>query len=235
LTLSPAASAIVHSALYPLANSANNQFTYAQRKLTTQNQGDIKIDWVLSKKDHLFGRYSQQDVENPTTETYVLANNGITNFSYPLKNAVVDWTREVSEHIINEARAGFSYFPINQGFSNPTGQNLPQTFGIPGSPSTFLPALGGTFGNVATIANNLGASNVFADTVIQFSDSLIIVHGNHDFHTGFQFNRYRDNFLYPGNEGLAGQFNFNGQYTSLAGAGGSGLADFLLCLPNNLG
>lgn len=235
LTLSPAATAIVNSAFYPLPNSANNKLTYAQRKVTNQDQGDIKIDWQLSEKDHLFGRYSQQDVENPTTETYVLANNGITNFSYPLKNAVVNWNRIISSNIINEARAGFSYFPINQGFSNPTGKNLPQTFGIPGSPSTFLPALVGAFGNTATIANNLGASNVFADTVIQISDSLIISHSAHEFHAGFQFNRYRDNFLYPGNEGLAGQFGFNGQYTSLAGSGGSGLADFLLGLPNNLG
>jgi hypothetical protein len=235
LALSPAAKAIVNSALYPLANSGNNQLTYAQRKITNQDQGDIKIDWQLSAKDHLFGRYSQQDVENPTTETYVLANNGITSFSYPLKNGVFDWTRNISEHVINDARAGFNYFPINQGFSNPTGQNLPQTFGIPGSPSTFLPALGGTFGNTATIANNLGASNVFADTVIQLSDSLIVIHGSHDFHTGFQFNLYHDNFLYPGNEGLAGQFGFNGQYTSQGGVGGSGLADFLLGLPNNLG
>ncbi len=238
LTLSPAAKAIVNSALYPLPNAGNNQLVYAQRKITNQDQGDLKIDWQVSGKDHVFGRYSQQDVENPTTETYVLANNGITNFSYPLKNAVVDWTRNISDHVINDARAGFNYFPISQGFSNPTGQNLPQTFGIPGSPSTFLPSLGGTFGNVATIANNLGASNVFADTVIQLSDSLIIIHGNHDFHTGFQFNRYRDNFLYPGNEGLAGQFNFNGQYTnnpSQPGVGGSALADFLLGLPNNVG
>src|SRR5437016_1608175 len=125
----------------------------------------IKSDYTLTVKDHLYDRYSHQYVENPTTETYVLANNGITNFSYPLKNAVLDWTRDISNHVINDARVGFNYFPINQGFSNPTGQNLPQTFGIPGSPSTFLPALGGTFGNVATIANNLGASNVFADTV----------------------------------------------------------------------
>ncbi|HEV3040639.1 MAG TPA: carboxypeptidase regulatory-like domain-containing protein [Candidatus Angelobacter sp.] len=235
LTLSPAAKAIVNSALYPLPNSGNNQLTYAQRQVTNQDQGDLKIDWQISSKDHVFGRYSQQDVEAPTTETYLLANNGITNFSYPLKNAVFDWTRNVTERIVNDARVGFNYFPINQGFSNPTGQNLPQTFGIPGSPSTFLPSLGGTFGNVATIANNLGASNVFADTAIQFSDSLIISHGTHEFHTGFQFNRYRDNFLYPGNEGLAGQFNFNGQYTSQAGVGGSGIADFLLGLPNSLG
>ena len=60
--------------------------------------------------------------------------------------------------------------------------------------------------------------------------------GNHDFHVGLQFKNYRDNFLYPGNEGLAGFFNFNGQYTGNGGSSlGSGLADFMLGLPDNLG
>src|SRR5215469_2605088 len=129
LTLSPAALAIVKSSLYPLPNAANNKFVYQQTTQTNENQGDIKIDWVLSQKDHFFGRYTQQDVENPTTETYLLASNGITNFSYPLKNLVLDWTRAISPSLLNDLRFGVNYFPINQGYTNPTGQNLPQTFG----------------------------------------------------------------------------------------------------------
>ena len=72
--------------------------------------------------------------------------------------------------------------------------------------------------------------------MIQIGDSIVKTYGNHEFHLGLQFNNYRDNFLYPGNEGLAGFFNFNGQYTGNGGTSlGSGLADFLLGLPNNLG
>jgi hypothetical protein len=235
LTLSPAASAIVNSALYPQANSPGNVLRYAQRVVNNADQGDVKIDWTPSEKDRISGRYSQQSVRNPTIETYLLADNGITDFNYPLRNGVVDWTRTLNSTTLNDLRLGLSYFPVNQGFSNPTGKNLPQTFGIPGSPSTFLPAITGLFGGVANIANNLGASNVFADTVIQIGDSLVKTHANHEFHVGFQFNRYRDNFLYPGNEGLAGFFNFNGQYTGNGTIAGSGLADFLLGLPNQLG
>lgn len=237
LTLSPAALAVVNSSLYPLPNVGLNGLTYSQRVENNANQGDLKLDWVPSQKDHVFGRYSQQDVENPTIETFVLASNGITNFSYPLKNGVVDWTRTLSATTVNDFRVGASHFPVFQGFSNPTGQNLPQTFGIPGSPSTFLPSLAGFNDGITGIGNNLAQTNVFADTVIQFGDSLLLSRGKHEFHTGFQFNRYRDNFLYPGNEGLAGQFSFNGQYTSntAAGATGAGSADFLLGLPNSLG
>jgi hypothetical protein len=236
LTLSPAASAIVNSALYPAANAAGNILQYHQSILNNADQGDVKIDWTPNEKDRIYGRYSQQSVRNPTTETYVLADNGITDFNYPLKNGVVGWTRTIDPSLINDFRAGFSYFPVSQGYSNPTGENLPVTFGIPGSTSTFLPSIQGLFGGVGNIANNLSAFNTFNDTVLQIGDSIVKTHGNHEFHVGFQLNNYRDNFLYPGNEGLAGFFNFNGQYTGNGGTSlGSGLADFLLGLPNNFG
>src|SRR5271156_4829165 len=214
LTLSKAATNIVNSPLYPMANAANNIFQYSQRVLDDGDQGDLKIDWTPNEKDRIFGRYSQQSFRNPTTQTYELANNGFTNFSYPLKNGVVGWTRNIDPTLINDFRAGFSYFPVNQGFTNPTGENLPQMFGIPGSTSSFLPAIGGQFGGVATLANNLGAFNTFNDTVFQIGDSIVKTHGNHEFHAGIQFNNYRDNFLFPGIEGLAGLFNFSGQYTA---------------------
>ena len=237
LTLSSVATSIVNSPLYPAANGLNNTLNYTQITSNDSDQGDVKIDWVPTEKDRVFGRYSQQSVRNPTTETFVLANNGITDFNYPLRNGVVDWTHTISPTLLNDLRLGLTYFPVNQGFSNPTGQNLPALFGIPGTSSTFLPAFTGLFGNVATFGNQLSAANVFADTVIQAGDSLLKTYGNHEFHFGFQFNRYRDNFLYPGIEGLAGFFNFNGQYTSnpTAANSGSGLADLLLGLPNNLG
>jgi hypothetical protein len=245
LTLSAAATSIVNSSLYPTA--PNNLLQYTQVTSQDSDQGDAKVDWTPTEKDRIFGRYSQQSVRNPTTETFLLANNGTTDFNYPLRNGVVDWNHTLSPTLLNDLRLGLTYFPVNQGYSNPTGQDLPKMFGIPGSPSTFLPAIGGQFGGVATIGNNLSQANVFADTVIQAGDSVVKTIGNHEIHAGFQFNRYRDNFLYPGNEGLAGFFNFNGQYTSnpavfVPGSGGltpsntgSGLADFLLGYPNNVG
>ena len=236
LTLSPAAVKIVNSPLYPLANSPGNRLQYAQRILNNADQGDVKIDWTPSEKDRIFGRYSQQSVRNPTTASFVLAPNGITNFQYPLQNGVIGWTRTITPTLVNDFRAGVSYFPVSQGYSNPTGQNLPEVFGIPGSPSTFLPRMTGLFGGVTELANPLAQFNTFADTVIQIGDSIVKTHGNHEFHVGLQFKNYRDNFLYPGNEGLAGFFNFNGQYTGNAGSSqGSGLADFMLGFPNNLG
>ncbi|MGB8064304.1 MAG: TonB-dependent receptor [Candidatus Sulfotelmatobacter sp.] len=233
LTLSPAATSIVNSPLYPTA--PGNILTYLQTTLNSADQGDIKIDWTPNDKDRISGRYSQQSVRNPTTQTFLLANNGFPSNLYPLHNGVLDWTHSINPTMLNDLRVGFSYFPVSQNYANPVNENLPTTFGIPGSPVSFMPSIQGLLSGVSTIGNALSAANIFADTVLQADDSLLKTIGNHDFHVGFQFNRYLDNFLYPGNEGLAGFFNFNGQYTAQGTTGGSGLADFMLGLPNNYG
>jgi len=237
LTLSPAARAIVTSALYPAASVGTTTLDYSQKIQNSADQGDLKIDWTPTDQDHVSGRYSQQSVRNPTTQTFLLAKNGFTDFKYPMRNGVVDWTHTINASLLNDLRLGLSYFPVSQGYANPSGKNLPQTFGIPGSSSSFIPGFGGTGFNNEDFGNNLSAFNVFADTVIQVGDSILKTYGSHEFRAGFQFNRYRDNFLYPGNEGLAGFFNFTGQYTGNPGAAGSGsgLADFMLGLPTQLG
>lgn len=240
LSLSPAASALVNSSLYPAPNGPGNTFFFNQVAKNNLNQGDFKLDWRPTNNDSYVVRYSQQDAESPVTATYALNPSGISSNSYPLHNFVADWTRTLSSSMVNDARFGVQYFPVDQVFSNPTGQNLPQTFGIPSSPSSFLPSLfsaagGPGFGNVANIGNNLVNQASFHDTVIQFSDVLSKDVGHHGLRTGFQINRYRDNFLFPGVEGLAGQIGFSGQYTGNGTPGsGSGLADLLLGLPSTV-
>jgi hypothetical protein len=247
LTLSPAALAVVNSSFYPLPNGPGNVFLYQQVQKNNFNQGDIKLDYKPDQNDQYSIRYSQQGVLNTTTANYAFNPNGIPSNYYPLQNFVADWTKTLSSSMVNDLRFGVNYFPVNQSFTNTAGKNLPQAFGIAGSPSSFLPSLfalnfgqqggGNGFGNVANIANNLGAQNAFHDTTIRIGDVLSKTWEAHEFRLGFQFDRFRDNFFYPGNEGVAGQFGFGGQFTSLNGAAntGSGLADLMLGLPSNVG
>src|SRR5262249_58021993 len=88
-------------------------------------------------------------------------------------------------------------------------------------------------------SSNIGDQQRFANTVIQFEDSLIITHGQHIFHTGFQYKRNRLNIFYAGNNGRTGSMNFSGRFTAgpdplAVAGGGTGLAeaDFLLGLPD---
>ncbi len=79
---SPVASAILSSPLYPAplnGNLINNQVNY-EHTYTNGDQGDIKIDWAPTDKDHVFGRYSQQNVVNPTVNSQPLLYNSFNNF-----------------------------------------------------------------------------------------------------------------------------------------------------------
>jgi len=249
---SAAATKILGSALYPepinsltVGNQVNVVHSY-----TNSDQGDLKLDWVASQKDHVYARYSQQHITNPTTNSQLLIGNGDNEF--PLYNGVLDYAHTFSSTFLNDARIGVSYFPVTEGFTNSTGQNLASTFGIAGAAAgqTFLPAQifeGSSFvtnGSSAAFGNNNLISE-FHDTVIQGEDTVTLIRGKHTFNLGFEFYNYRTNVLYVGNAGLAGQFTYNGSFTSNpsvvipTGATtvtptGFAEADFLLGLPENV-
>lgn len=200
-------------------------------------QGDLKMDYVPSDKDHVMGRWSQQYVTFPNNNSIALLGNAARTF--PLKNFVVDETHTFSSTLVNDARVGFQYFPVTEGFSNPTGQNLGALFGIANVPVTFLPTMNFNFAG-SSGADNIGTNDLvqsFHDTTLQFEDVVLWNHGKHEFHFGFQGYHYIINDIYPGNAGLAGEFDFTGQFTgnSATGSGGQrALADFVLGLPTEV-
>ncbi|WP_433966716.1 hypothetical protein [Tunturiibacter gelidiferens] len=167
---------------------------------------------------------------------------------------MIDYAHTFSSTFLNSARIGTSYFPVTQGFTNPTGQNLPSVFGIAGTAAnqTFLPLMtfqGGNSNGPAIGNNNLISQ--FHDTVIQAEDTVTLIRGKHSVNLGFQFYNYRTNVLYVGNSGLAGQFIYDGSFTgnpavvvaapttanptNTISPIGMAEADFLLGLPQNVG
>ncbi len=231
--VSPQASAIVNSSLYPApvnGNLTNNAFN-TTHQYTNQDQGDIKVDWAASDKDHVFGRYSQGHIINPTTNSIPLLYNSTS--TYPSYNGVLDYTKTFSPTFVNDARFGVNYIPVITGALSGAAISA-QSVGIPGVPTTTLPGFVFTAGNLSTdqttgIAfGNPEIYEEFADTVIQAEDTAIITKGAHSMHVGFQAFRERINTFYSGNAGIAGQFNFNGQYT------GASEADFMAGLPKEV-
>jgi outer membrane receptor protein involved in Fe transport len=224
---SNAAKNIINSPFYPTDQLANNISQFR----TNSFQGDLKIDYVPSDKDHVMGRWSQQFITAPNSNSIQLLGDSARTF--PLKNFVVDEVHTFSASLLNDARAGFAYFPVTEGFSNPTGVNLPATFGIAGVTVPFLPAM--VFNGSGLQPGSIGNNDLvqsFHDTTLQFEDTMTWTRAKHIIHFGFQGYKYIMNDLYPGNAGLAGQFTFNGQFTGNTGTtGGSPVADFLLGLP----
>ncbi len=227
---SKVAQALLSSSLFPPATAGN----YLSHNYVNSDQGDLKIDWQPTQNDHIMGRYSQQYVINNTTNSLVLIPS-LTR-EYPLKNFVFDYTRTLSPTLVNEARVGAQIFPANdQQYTNPTGQNLPQVFGIPGVDDTILPDM--NFNGVYSDVGNADLVEIFHDTTLEAEDLLTWTHGRHVVTGGFEYFHYIMNDLYPGNQGLAGQFTFTGQFTgnSVTGTtGGDPVADFLLGLPETV-
>jgi hypothetical protein len=231
---SMAANNILNSPLLP----GPDQTTFLQQNVVNSYQGDLKIDWQATDKDHLMGRYSQMHVSNLTSNSISLLPDLARE--YPLKNFVIDYSRTISPSLVNEARFGAQLFPADdQIFTNTTGQNLPQVFGIPGVQDTILPLLtfGGTTPNGGSFSS-VGSADlveIFHDNTYEFEDNLTWTHGKHAIHFGFEAFHYVMNDLFPGNQGVAGSFTFSGQFTGNTGtSGGNGVADFLLGLPSDV-
>ncbi len=221
--LSPQALAIMKSPMYPqpVNGSLLNNATNTTHGYTNQDQGDIRVDYAATDSDHIYGRYSQAHIIQPNTNSIPLLYN--SENLLPSYNGVLDYTKTISPSIVNDLRAGVNYTPIV------TGQLTGSAFsagsvGIPGVPSSILPAF--TFGGgYASGFGNADVMEEFADTVIQAEDTLLWTKGKHTMHIGFQFFRDRINTFYSGNAGIAGQFNFNGQYSGLPEA------DFMMGQP----
>jgi hypothetical protein len=242
--LDPVAKNLFSSPLYPLpvTPGLQNNFYNTTASHIYQDQGDAKIDYNMSDKDRLWGRYSQSFLRNPSTNSFALFAPGFNDT--PTYNGVVNWTRTFSPSVVNEVRVGANYVQLHNGSAFPTSAgNIAQDLGIAngndrGPGLLALNFSGGFVGGIGTS----GVQQLFADTVIQAQDGLIINTGKHIIHAGFQFMRQRINTYYSGNNGAAGLMDYTGRFTAgpnplaVAGGGaGAGEADFFLGLPDQLG
>src|SRR5262249_44149949 len=86
-TFSSAAIKIINSACYRnLDASANN----TSQCRTTSSRGGLKIDFVTSSRDHVIGRWSQQFITAPNSNSIQLL--GASDRPFPPKNFVLDET-----------------------------------------------------------------------------------------------------------------------------------------------
>jgi hypothetical protein len=251
--LDPAFTALVTSPLYPVAvatlpngfgaavNTTNNQYN--------TDQGDIKVDYNVSDKDHFNVRYSKADEFDPGANSQPLLGNSLSEAW--LNNGSLNWTHSFSSNLLNEVRFGkngikliaptITFAPAVGNLGNTIGILDGNPAGIPG-----LPELGFDGGTASSIAQGTSLTNLgsivnpqhFSSTVTQFDESLIYTHGRHVIKVGFQLQKYNLNVFYPGNAGELGAEVFGlgagGNYSG-NGAGGDPSADFALGLPESVG
>ncbi|HLI35677.1 MAG TPA: carboxypeptidase regulatory-like domain-containing protein [Terriglobia bacterium] len=240
--IDPVAQKLFASGLYPnpansnlLNNALNTSHTY-----TDNDQGDIKIDYMVNDKNHLWGSYSQGFQQNPTTNSFKLFAQSFNNS--PFHGGVIDWTHTFTPSVVMDAKMGVNRILLHSGGVVTGVGNLGQQLGIADANVHGPGLLGLNFTN--GLASSLGASDseqLFADTTLEPTFDLIVTHNRHVFHLGLQVLREDINTYYAGNNGKFGFLSFSGVYTDgpdpTSPAAHSGLpeADFLLGLPNTVG
>jgi len=260
--ISPVATALFGSPLYPKAIN-NNLTNNALQEISQQfnsDQGDIKVDYRASSKDSISGRFTRAFQIDPTSNSQLLYGNG--QVTAPIWNTVGDWTRTLSNSLINDARFGWSHITLNTGtvWDKSVG-NFGQTIGIPNSNPAGLSGLlnlafgGGTptspnCGTISCIGNSM-VTQRFDSKVWQGDDSITYIRGRHTFKFGGEYMYDKITAFYSGNSGSLGAMNFANNFTASSAVctnatstatcnatspfGGNGLGDFFLGLPTAFG
>lgn len=238
LTINPVAAALFASNAYPHAQTQSGQayangtianYTSQYSNQLNNDQGDVKVDYVMSDKDKFYGRYSKMYGENPWIYTYKLIGGPNLPKEQPANSLAVDWTHIFSSNVVNDFRAGYNVLNLVQPGTNASSSlgKFGEGLGIGGSNAYAPGMMLITFAGATNF--NIGSRAIdqqFHSTSIQLTDSLIITHGHHQFQTGFQYWRLRVNDVYSGNGGLLGNLNVSTET-------GSSLADFWLGLVQN--
>jgi hypothetical protein len=230
-------------ALLPLPNLPGLSNNYVDNTVNRVNapQGDLKIDWMLTEKDHIFGR------ESAAHKTYTQPSPGNQfmfggpNSEALNQNAVVGWNRTITSTLVNEARIGFNRFNVvdtanqfgideNNALGIPNGNiaGLPYTSGI----AQFVISGFGVGGNALTGDPGWTDAKRIAN-IFDYTDSVTWVRGKHTVKFGGDVQRIQSS-LTNSQDDPRGIFRFDGNYTSNQGAPGTGnpYASFLLGYPN---
>ena len=238
--IDPVATKLFNSGFYPLPvnNRLVNNAVNTSSSATNDDQGDIKIDYVINERNRLWGSYNQALQSQPSHNSVKLLGDQVTNF--PFYGGVLDWEHTFSPSIILDLKIGDNHGVISQNQLTPGVGNLAADIGIGGA-MPGLPLLSFSGG----LASAIGVSGVNVDreseNTFEPAAELILTRNHHILHLGFDLLRQRFNSNYPGNNGVDGLLTYTGRYTSganpLAPGANSGLAeaDFLLGLPYQAG
>jgi hypothetical protein len=223
--------------LYPLPNQAGTgnlgvggNYASSTASKTDNHQADAKVDYRVTDKDNIMGRWSIGRYESGASRAVLpVLLTGLQNG--PTQSFVLNWVRTISPTIVNEARAAYSRVVIQDtvnDWSGLLGADGNQKFGIPGGQP--IPGLSGITlgGGLTGVGTGASLSNT-ADNKFIYYDNLTWQKSKHLLKMGGQFMRYQQNRYYAGNNGALGLFRYTGTYTGLD------FADFLIDALNGKG
>jgi hypothetical protein len=207
--------------LFPMPNAPGDLNNYVRNALATDNDDnyDARVDFNLSSKDTLFGRYSYSNRFRfipgylggiaDGTSTSAWGRQTLKAYSF-----VLGWTHVFSPTLVSDFHLGFiRNFSYAQ--QDPFGQNAADQF-VPGIPNN--PAIAGgvpltTFSNFGFIGSPDFLPKQQVPQQYQWSDTISWTHGAHAFKFGGTLWAPMRN-LFQDEPGTRGDLGFTGVLTT---------------------
>jgi hypothetical protein len=186
------AAAMNYLKVFPLPNhgtatTIENNYVNVQKEIRNFNDFDGRVDWMATKSDTLFGRYSYgQDIFLKTVSV-VGTPSGFaagSNVNHP-RGFVIGETHVFSPTLVNEFRFGYTR-PL-YGYINPyQGTAWSQNLGILNANRSSLLGGGALIGGWNSEISYTGDGGPYEvpQHVYQYVDALSWSHGNHTFKFG---------------------------------------------------
>lgn len=211
-------------ALYPVPNGSylNGTENYFNVATTTNNWNQFsgRVDYTISGKDTLFGRYTS---EYQTAIAPGMTSYNSQTFPSAPKNLAIGWTHVFSPRVVNNVRYGWSHTAVglertdgyDTSLANPLGLvNEEDQSGSDGPPQIGVNGYGNPGSTNGTDINREGLN--------MWTESLMFQKGKHQLTGGVDI-RYEPIYSYE--DWSATAIDFNGAYT------GDPVADLLMGIP----
>ena len=219
----------------PTTTGLQNNYFVAPLQNTDINQYDVRIDHNISAKDTVFGVFSRITSNVTAAQPFPnLAAGGALQIAFattqPVYLIALSETHLFSPTLMNEARFGDNHNYNTREI--PTGNvlGLPAQYGIQGIPQIAnnggLPTF--NLSGFSAFGGRRFSPTLQTTGAQDYTDNVTMIHGSHEFKTGFQFDRVFGYITQPAYS--RGNFTYNGQYSDIPNANSNlvGIADFLL-------
>jgi hypothetical protein len=221
------------------AGAVARNFFYQAPQSSNTDQGDIRIDQIVSARNSFFGRFSISNNSQPAVGTFPGFIGGGTNAVNNNMQGALSDIHSFSPTIVNELRLGYIR---HNGSLYGTGQEgtataLKDGMALFPGPQVGFPSISFNYSGAASAGSSEftswggGDPNLNFETRLQAADNISWIHGKHSFKFGGDVRRERFDTL-KGTP-FFGTEVFGATYTFSSDAPGSGLplADYLLGYP----
>lgn len=237
----PAAAKLLAIFPDPTSPAPFNNYAVSPVESLTTNRFDFRHDLQLSDHDNLFARYSYFTNDYSYPGPFAPPLVGSTTFQNSVKSTLGNGagfgeTHVFSARMVNEFRAGYNR--VEDVLSPFVNEYIDDKFGLGGIPRqpgvVGLPSM--SISGFTTIGEATFLPNSKISEALTFEDHVTLVAGKHNLKFGGNYRFVRS--WYAISSSARATYSFNGGFSQdpqNRSKTGSGLADFMLGIPNSSG